>query len=199
MKKELVLNASHLFVKYGYAGTSLQMIADTCEISKSALYHYFESKEALLLYALEEQVTEILRFLDQRYCGVLELCFDSFIEFFNPYFENGLRYCLPTKIRTEINIRAKDITKNIGFTKEVYRLCTKLDDGLIEFYGCHLNKYITYDKGKPERKVNLVCCFVHSFHGAISSCIFLDNNAALHNFKTQMLNLTLGDSYASVK
>ena len=39
--------AEKLFIQYGYAKTSLQLIAETCYISKSNIYRYFSSKEEI--------------------------------------------------------------------------------------------------------------------------------------------------------
>jgi AcrR family transcriptional regulator len=45
-----------LFASRGYAATSIGDIAEACACSKSRLYHYFESKEAILANMLEEHV-----------------------------------------------------------------------------------------------------------------------------------------------
>ncbi len=46
-RKELATRAAALFSKHGYAGLGMRKIAEDLGISKSALYHYFPSKEAL--------------------------------------------------------------------------------------------------------------------------------------------------------
>lgn len=50
-----------LFASRGYAATSIGDIAAACECSKSRLYHYFESKEAILSELLSEHVDKLLR------------------------------------------------------------------------------------------------------------------------------------------
>jgi len=49
-----------LFASRGYAATSIGDIASACECSKSRLYHYFESKEAILSSMLTEHVDTLL-------------------------------------------------------------------------------------------------------------------------------------------
>lgn len=45
---EILDQAAALFAQRGFRGTSLQDIADTLDVSRAALYHYFSSKEDLL-------------------------------------------------------------------------------------------------------------------------------------------------------
>lgn len=42
------------FVRYGYGNTTIDDIADACRLTKGAIYHYFASKEDLLLHLLNE-------------------------------------------------------------------------------------------------------------------------------------------------
>lgn len=46
-RAELVARATHLFAERGYHGLGMRAIAQALGVSKSALYHYFPSKEAL--------------------------------------------------------------------------------------------------------------------------------------------------------
>ena len=71
LRHKILLEAQHLFLQRGYARTSLQMIADKVNISKSNLYHYFKSKEDLF-YELTDGAAEglkklILRMRDKRF------------------------------------------------------------------------------------------------------------------------------------
>lgn len=50
--------ALKLFVRYGYVNTTIDDIADACRLTKGAIYHYFSSKEDLLLYLLNEIARE---------------------------------------------------------------------------------------------------------------------------------------------
>jgi AcrR family transcriptional regulator len=59
--QDLILNqAARVFARRGYAATSIGDIADACECSKSRLYHYFPSKEAILAEMLTSHVDGLL-------------------------------------------------------------------------------------------------------------------------------------------
>lgn len=54
LSSEQMLRACALqFKAHGYAGTSMDMLAKACGLSKASFYYYFSSKEALLLEVLE--------------------------------------------------------------------------------------------------------------------------------------------------
>ena len=51
---EQMLNTCALqFKAHGYAGTSMDMLAKACSLSKASFYYYYPNKEALLLKVLE--------------------------------------------------------------------------------------------------------------------------------------------------
>lgn len=52
-KRHILLTAMKLFSAKGYRQTSMQEIADLCEMSKGSLYLHFKSKEELLLHIFE--------------------------------------------------------------------------------------------------------------------------------------------------
>ena len=57
-RKDLVLEqllnkAAELFLQRGYANTRMQDIAESMQMSRSSLYHYFENKEEVLLALTE--------------------------------------------------------------------------------------------------------------------------------------------------
>ena len=71
VRHKILTEAQHLFLQRGYDRTSLQMIAEKVNISKSNLYRYFDSKEALF-YELTDSAAEglkrlILRLRDKRF------------------------------------------------------------------------------------------------------------------------------------
>jgi TetR/AcrR family transcriptional regulator, cholesterol catabolism regulator len=63
--EKILAEAASLIGEKGYAGTSFQEIADQVEIHKSTLFHYFTSKEELLLKILERSIGEVSANLDQ--------------------------------------------------------------------------------------------------------------------------------------
>lgn len=71
LRHKILLESEHLFLQLGYDRTSLQMIADKVNISKSNLYHYFKNKEELF-YELTDGAADglkklILRLRDKRF------------------------------------------------------------------------------------------------------------------------------------
>lgn len=57
VENEIVEHAARLFAERGFAGTSVQDIADAMGVSRPALYYYFKSKDDLLA-SLVTEVTE---------------------------------------------------------------------------------------------------------------------------------------------
>jgi AcrR family transcriptional regulator len=53
-----------IFARRGFAATSITEIADACDCSRSRLYHYFDSKEALLREMLSAHVDLLLERCD---------------------------------------------------------------------------------------------------------------------------------------
>lgn len=51
------------FIEHGYDATSISMLADRLGLSKSAVYHHFASKEAMLGAALDEALSGLERAL----------------------------------------------------------------------------------------------------------------------------------------
>lgn len=60
-KKELILScADHLFQKKGYEMTNVSEIASMANISKGAIYQYFDSKEQIATVLVDQKVNSIL-------------------------------------------------------------------------------------------------------------------------------------------
>jgi len=56
-----ILNkAAELFAEKGYARSSISELATACNASKSWLYHYYPSKEAILYDIMRQHVTELV-------------------------------------------------------------------------------------------------------------------------------------------
>lgn len=51
--------AAREFARLGYASASMSDLAKACSVSKAALYHYFDSKEAILFEALDQYVCRL--------------------------------------------------------------------------------------------------------------------------------------------
>jgi AcrR family transcriptional regulator len=51
--------AGRLFLRWGYSGTSISMIAEELKVTKAALYYHFPDKEALFLAVFDEYLEGI--------------------------------------------------------------------------------------------------------------------------------------------
>ncbi|MGY3607371.1 TetR/AcrR family transcriptional regulator [Bradyrhizobium sp. Leo121] len=84
IQASIIKQAAGLFANRGYAATSIGDIAAACDCSKSRLYHYFESKEAILVFMLTEHVDKLLAGCDDILSGREDeiACFQKLIRFF---------------------------------------------------------------------------------------------------------------------
>lgn len=58
-RNDVVIAAVALFNQHGYEATSVGMIADRLDVSKSAIYHHVASKEELLAEALDRALSSL--------------------------------------------------------------------------------------------------------------------------------------------
>jgi AcrR family transcriptional regulator len=58
-RRLLVSRAAQLFDEEGYHSTSVEDVAEACDIRKPTLYHYFKSKDELL-YAIHDEFIDLL-------------------------------------------------------------------------------------------------------------------------------------------
>ena len=65
-KAEIVRTATEILASAGYQGTSLEEVAERTDIAKATLYHYFASKDDLVLAALESLAVEVMTRLSAR-------------------------------------------------------------------------------------------------------------------------------------
>jgi AcrR family transcriptional regulator len=56
----ILTNAAQLFSAQGYMRASIADLADACKLSRGALYHYFDSKEAILFAILDAHIREMI-------------------------------------------------------------------------------------------------------------------------------------------
>src|SRR3546814_15844147 len=61
IRDTIIDRAASAFARRGFAATSISDIADACACSRSRLYHYFDSKEALLRELLATHVDALLQ------------------------------------------------------------------------------------------------------------------------------------------
>lgn len=60
-KREAITGkAAVLFARSGFAGASISELASVCSVSKSLIYHYYESKEEILYGVMSEHIDELI-------------------------------------------------------------------------------------------------------------------------------------------
>ncbi|HZD90211.1 MAG TPA: TetR/AcrR family transcriptional regulator [Pseudolabrys sp.] len=59
-RKAILHRSAGLFAKHGYDRASMANIAQACGASKALLYHYYDSKEALLFDILHDHLQELI-------------------------------------------------------------------------------------------------------------------------------------------
>ena len=60
-KRQGILSRSAaLFAQHGYTGTSITMIAEACGVSKALMYHYYNSKDAVLFDLLQDHLQNLV-------------------------------------------------------------------------------------------------------------------------------------------
>lgn len=69
MRMKMLDVTYELIKQYGITHTSIEKIAKTCGIGKGTFYHYFPSKEALILALMEKQAADSLRHFQSHHNG----------------------------------------------------------------------------------------------------------------------------------
>jgi AcrR family transcriptional regulator len=85
-RAKIIAAARRLFAASGYDGTSTESVLEATKLSRGALYHHFENKEALFTAALEAVEVDITARTARTPAGVtdpveaLRVAFDSFLD-----------------------------------------------------------------------------------------------------------------------
>lgn len=62
--RRILEQAARVILQRGFEATTMQMIADACDLTKAGIYHYVQTKEALLIaimhYGMDRFEEEIL-------------------------------------------------------------------------------------------------------------------------------------------
>jgi AcrR family transcriptional regulator len=58
-RQRLLDEACRLFAMHSFAGTSLQMIADTLGVTKAAIYHHFKTRDEILTAVIQPAIDEL--------------------------------------------------------------------------------------------------------------------------------------------
>jgi AcrR family transcriptional regulator len=66
-QRDMILaKAAQLFARRGYASTSMNQVAEACNLSKATLYHYYRDKYSLLVSIAEGHVTRLAALVDDE-------------------------------------------------------------------------------------------------------------------------------------
>lgn len=61
----ILRTASELFAEHGYETASMAMVAEACGMSKPLLYHYYDSKAALLFDIIDVHLQDLIAAVDE--------------------------------------------------------------------------------------------------------------------------------------
>lgn len=64
-REEILAAAARLFARKGYPGTSMNEVAEACEVSKPTLYHYVRDKHELLMQICESHVQSLAGLVEE--------------------------------------------------------------------------------------------------------------------------------------
>jgi AcrR family transcriptional regulator len=64
-REEILAAAARLFARKGYPGTSMNEVAEACEVSKPTLYHYVRDKHELLMQICESHVQSLAALVEE--------------------------------------------------------------------------------------------------------------------------------------
>ena len=65
----ILRNAARLFASRGYERSSVSNLVEASELSRGGIYHYFDSKEAILFAMFDTLVRSLLAHLEQAVAG----------------------------------------------------------------------------------------------------------------------------------
>ncbi|GAA2397389.1 TetR family transcriptional regulator [Catellatospora methionotrophica] len=63
-RQRLLDEACRLFAMHSFAGTSLQMIADTLGVTKAAVYHHFRTRDDILTAVIQPAISEMYAIIE---------------------------------------------------------------------------------------------------------------------------------------
>ncbi|WP_319466780.1 TetR/AcrR family transcriptional regulator [uncultured Pseudodesulfovibrio sp.] len=65
-KEKILVAAQELFARYGYAGTTMKMVAEQAGVASGLVFHYFDSKEKLFMSAGSDLIDTMILILRDR-------------------------------------------------------------------------------------------------------------------------------------
>src|ERR1044072_3040969 len=64
IQRNILTTPCGLFARQGYMRASIADLADACKLSRGGLYHYFDSKEAILFAILDAHIREMIQHVE---------------------------------------------------------------------------------------------------------------------------------------
>ncbi|TXD64240.1 TetR/AcrR family transcriptional regulator, partial [Mitsuaria sp. TWR114] len=64
-REEILAQAARLFANQGYPATSMNQVAEACEVSKPTLYHYVRDKHELLAQICQNHLQHLVDLVDE--------------------------------------------------------------------------------------------------------------------------------------
>ena len=132
-KNKIFKTSIELFSKKGYDATSINDITKNANLTKSLVYHYFDSKESILFQIIEDYQTKIKNILDE----VLHKDkISNFDEFFLSMQNTAQDFLLENRMFVKI-ILAESF-KNKSFTFKLFKIFYDFHDYIREKAITHL-------------------------------------------------------------
>lgn len=140
-KKQHIMRAAiRCFSEQGYAGTSIQDIANAVEMSKGSLYFYFKSKSDLLYSILHDYLAKLTLELEQLYQDTTLSPRERFLNhietMYHHYEQDRAFFAMLIKERFE---QYDDIHKLV--TKSNRHNAFMIHELMCELYGEHIRRY----------------------------------------------------------
>ena len=66
-REAITSHAAKLFARKSFAGASISELAEKCAVSKSLIYHYYASKEAILFDVMEDHIDDLLNVVETHH------------------------------------------------------------------------------------------------------------------------------------
>lgn len=104
-KEQIQLHCMQTFKTHGYAGTSMDLLAKSCGLSKAAFYYYYPNKEALVLDILQVSQQYLNHKLFSILCDThLDYCvrFEHLHQQAVSFFSMGVQGCLVGMLSLEV-------------------------------------------------------------------------------------------------
>lgn len=176
-REEIIGISAELFHKYGYNSVGLKKILDTANVPKGSFYHYFKSKEHLLMEVINFFIEEMFSILEQFPQTV-----DGLESFFNAYFDryeslNFTRGCPIGNFALELS----DV--NEGARDSMEKWANRLKE--------HIQKILVSEGYEIDESESLASFMISSFEGVLLKAKIEKNRKPLDEFTKFIFNKIL--------